>query len=93
MLPKKIYPELDDDPLNLVPTCVPCQGLKSDWDPNTVQPQLYAANENRIRDEETQRTFILRAKEEIGNRPKRRVDDFVNGRGLENWVEALERVR
>ena len=92
LLPKRDYPKLENDPLNFVPACVGCNGLKRDWDPNAVSPQLYdRENESHIKDEETQRMLISRAREHIDKKRKERETDFPEDQA--NWLEALKQWR
>lgn len=89
LLPQADYPELDDDPLNLLPVCVGCNGLKRDWDPNTqVSPQLYHSKTGEpVRDEHTCELLISRAREHVDKRRKERQANFPKDQA--NWSDAL----
>jgi hypothetical protein len=92
LLPRCDYPELENDPLNFVPVCAGCNGLKRHWDPNTCGPILYnRGQEDHIRDEEVQSALIERAKAQIEKRRTERVANFPEDHA--NWLRALEELR
>jgi 5-methylcytosine-specific restriction endonuclease McrA len=92
LLPKTKYPELRDDPLNLVPACGGCNGLKRDWDPNTeVLPVLYNPESGEAIDENAHTQLVSRARERVAAKRKERQANFSKDQA--KWADALDQWR
>ncbi len=92
LLPKGTYPELENAPLNLVPCCTGCNGIKRNWDPNSVSPPLYDRNtDDGIKNEKTQREFIERAKKYVETKRTEREGEFPADRAF--WLEAVQKLK
>lgn len=93
LLPKIKYPELRDDPLNLVPACAGCNGIKRNWDANEqFSPPLYQQEiGGGIKNKDIHDQLVLKAREEVDKKRRKRQQTFPTDQA--NWANAIRQLQ